>query len=494
MGLHRYVACDLGAESCRVMLGTLDDDHLVTEEIHRFVNDHVTVLGTLRWDVLCIFNELKKGLREVAARGYQIESISTDSWGTDYVYVGAHEPMITCPYHYRDPRTDGVMERAFTVVPAELIYLETGGHFVRWDTVYQMVDDLENRAEILEFSDQFLNMGDYFNYLFSGVGRSEQSLASTTQLFNPKQRQWSRRLIEGFGLPSRIFPEVVPSGTTLGALLPSIAAEVGLRDTQVVAGCSHDTACAVAAVPAEGRDWSYVSSGTWSVMGIEAAQPIINPKSREYNFTNELGYGGTVRIVKNLAGLWLVRECRRQWAKEGQECTYDQLTKMAQESEPLKSLINPGAPRFIEPDNIPEKISYYCRETNQEGPKTPGETIRCILESLALLYRHTLREIVAVTGREASCFHIVGGGSKNQLLNQLAADATQLTVLAGPSEATAIGNLLIQAIALGHLGSLEDLRRTVRGSFPIMTYQPREPSTWQKAYERFRKLVATSQI
>jgi len=489
---HRYVACDLGAESCRVILGTLEDDHLATEEIHRFVNDHVTVFGTLRWDVLRIFDELKKGLRQVAVRGYQIESVSTDSWGVDYVYVRAQEPMITCPYHYRDPRTDSALERAFAVVPANLIYSETGGHFFPNDTLYQMLDDLENRREILELSEQFLNIGDYFNYMFSGVRRAEESLASTTQLFNPQQRKWSRRLIEGFGLPARIFPELVRSGTTLGPLLPSIGTEVGLQGTQVIAGCSHDTACAVAAVPAEGQDWSYVSSGTWSAMGTEVAQPIINPKCREYNFTNEIGYGGTVTFLKNLVGLWLVRECRRQWAKEGQEYAYDQLTKMAQEAEPLKCLINPAAPRFVKPNNMPQKISNYCRETSQEVPRTPGESIRCILESLALLYRKTLGEIATVTGEKARHLHIVGGGSKNLLLNQLAADATQLTVLAGPSEAAAIGNILIQAIGLGHLGSLADLRRVVRRSFPIMTYHPREPSTWQKAYEHFQKLVAKS--
>jgi rhamnulokinase len=492
MSTHHYVACDLGAESCRVILGTLTDDHLAIEEIHRFPNGPVTLFGTLRWDVLRIFDELKNGLRKAAARGHHIDSVSTDSWGVDYVYMRGEEPLLTAPYHYRDPRTDGFFERAFAIVPADLIYSVTGTQFMQVNTLYQMLADLQYRREILELSDQFLNVGDYFNYLFSGVRCAEESVASTTQLFDPRLRKWSQQLIEGFGLPARIFPKLVPSGTKLGPLLPSIAAEVGLRETQVVASCSHDTAAAVAAVPAEGQDWCYISSGTWSLLGIEAAQPIINEKGREYNFANEMGYGGTIRFLKDINGLWMVQECRRQWAKEGQEYTYDELTKMAEEAEPLKCLTNLAATHFVKPNDMPQKISNYCHETNQLPPKTPGQTVRCVLESLALLYHQTLREIAAVTGHQAKCLHIVGGGSKNSLLNQLTADATQLTVLAGPTEATGIGNILIQAIALGHLHSLVDLRRVVRRSFPVVSYQPREASPWQEAYERFQKLTIKS--
>jgi rhamnulokinase len=400
--------------------------------------------------------------------------------------------MLTLPYHYRDPRLDGILQRAFAVVPAEFLYSETGIQFMQYNTLYQLLADFEHRREVLEFSDQFLNIGDYFNYLLSGVRCAEESLASTTQLLSAKQRKWSHYLMEKFQLPARIFPTLVQSGTKLGPLLPSVATEVGLENTQVVAGCSHDTAAAVAAVPAEGHDWCYLSSGTWSLLGIELVEPIINDKSREYNFSNEIGYGGTIRLLKNIVGLWIVQECRRRWAKEDQEYTYDQLTEMAEEAEPLKCLINPAAPRFVGPGDMPEKVLKYCHETGQMPPKTPGETIRCVLESLALLYRKTLEEIVIVTGQKPRYLHIVGGGSRNRLLNQLTADAAQLTVLSGPSEATAIGNVLIQAIALGHLGSLSDLRQVVRHSFPVTTYQPREESTWQEAYERFQKLTAKS--
>lgn len=492
MSQHRYVACDLGAENCRVILGSLSHDHLAIEEIHRFPNRPTNVFGTLRWNVLQIFDELKFGLLKVGARGYRIDSISVDSWGVDYVHLRGQDPLLTLPYNYRDIRTDGALEKAFALVPADLIYSETGIQFMQINTLYQLLDDLEHRREILELSDQFLNIADYFNYLLSGVRCAEESLASTTQLFNPREHEWSWQLVEKFGFPARIFPKLVRSGTKLGPVRHDIGEGVGLEDTQVVAGCSHDTAAAVAGVPAEGENWCYVSSGTWSAVGIELEDPIINAGSLARGFANEIGYGGTILFRKNVVGLWVVQECRREWAREGYEYAYDDLTKVAQEAEPLKSLIDPGASRFVKPGLMPQKIVDYCRETNQPSPRTHGETIRCVLESLALRYREVLREVVAVTGREPKCLHIVGGGSKNQLLNQLTANATQLPVVAGPSEATAIGNILVQASALSHLGSLADLRRVVRKSFPVTLCRPEDELTWMEAYERFQKLTTRS--
>lgn len=462
------------------------------EEIHRFPNRPTNVFGTLRWNVLQIFDELKVGLLKVGALGYRIDSISVDSWGVDYVHLRGQEPLLTLPYNYRDARTDGALEKAFALVPADLIYSETGIQFMQINTLYQLLDDLERRREILELSDQFLNIADYFNYLFSGVRCAEESMASTTQLFNPRERNWSWQLVQKFGFPARIFPKLVRSGTKLGPVRHDIGEEVGLEDTQVVAGCSHDTAAAVAAVPAERENWCYVSSGTWSAVGIELEDPIINAASLAHGFANEMGYGGTVLFRKNVVGLWVVQECRREWAREGYKYAYEDLTKMAHEAEPLRSVIDPTASRFVKPGLMPQKIIDYCRETNQSSPGTHGEIIRCVLESLALRYRKVLREIVTVTSQEPKCLHIVGGGSKNQLLNQLTANATQVPVLAGPSEATAVGNILVQAIALGHLGSLADLRRVVRQSFPLTLCQPEDAPTWMKAYERFQKLTIRS--
>ena len=486
LSTHHYIACDLGAESGRVMLGTLADDRLALEEVHRFPNGPIAVNGSLRWDVLRLFDELKVGLRKVRARGVSVAGLSSDSWGVDFVWLRDHEPLLTAPYHYRDARTDAGFERAFALVTREEIFAETGVQFMTINTLYQMHADVQQRPWVLKAADCFLPIGDYFNYLFSGVAKAEASLASTTQLYNPKRGKWSRPLLKKLGLPKKLFPEVVPSGTVLGAALP----ELGLPGAQVIAACSHDTGAAVAAVPAAGRGWAYLSSGTWSLLGIEAKKPIITDQSREYNFTNEVGYGGRIRFLKNIIGLWILQECRRTWANEGCEYDYEQLEQMAAEAAPLRVLINPDDPRFGRPNDMPQKIVDCCRETGQSPPATHGEVARCVLESLALLYRKTLDELEAVTGQKLTTLHIVGGGSKNKLLNQFSANATGRTVVAGPVEATAAGNVLIQAIALGHLPSLDALRRVVGQSFPVQAYQPQSTAMWQKAYERFRRITS----
>jgi rhamnulokinase len=488
MSPRHYIACDLGAESGRVMLGTLSDDKLSLEEVHRFPNGAVLVNGTLRWDVLRLFDELKTGLRKVVARGLNIQSLSTDSWGVDYVWLKKGEPFLTVPFHYRDARTYGY-KKCFKRVPMWEVYTETGSQFIHINTVYQLEADRDERPWVFAEADGFLLVADYFNYLFSGVAKAERSIASTSQIYNPRKREWSKRLIKLFGFRPDVFPKIVKSGTVLGPLQPALAAEVGMKRIKVIASCSHDTAAAVAAVPAEGKDWAYLSSGTWSLLGIESAKPIIDDKSRYYNFTNEIGYGNTTRFLKNISGMWVVQECRRQWIKEGREYSYAQIVTMAEAAAPLKSLINPTDDRFWKHDRMAEKIADYCRETGQPVPANDGEYARCIFESLALLYRRTLEQIVEVTERKIGVLHIVGGGSQNALLNQFSANATGCLVVAGPVEATAIGNVLIQALALGDLSSLAELRETVRRSFPITTYKPQDEAVWQQAYERFEKLL-----
>jgi len=335
-----------------------------------------------------------------------------------------------------------------------------------------------------------LNIGDYINYLFSGVRCAEESLASTTQLYNPKTRDWSYSIIEKLGLDASLFPKIVPSGTVLGSILPSISDEVGLANLKVVATCSHDTGSAVAAVPSKGTNWAYLSSGTWSLLGIESPTPIITDCSRNANFTNEAGYGGTTRFLKNIVGLWIVQECRRAWAKEGTEYTYSELAALAKDAEPLRSLINPSAARFAKPDDMPAKIAAYCRESGQPVPTEPGQFIRCALESLALLYRSVLEDIESVAGTKIECLHIVGGGTKNQLLSQFSANAIGRKVTAGPVEATAIGNILIQALALGDLKSLDEVRAVVRNSIEVETYKPQDSELWDKAFARQQALPA----
>ncbi len=487
MSTYHYVACDLGAESGRVMLGTLANGKLTLEEVHRFPNGPITINGTLRWDVLRLFDEMKAGLRKVAARGLPVASLSTDSWGVDYVWLRDGEPQLTAAFHYRDPqRSTGAYERVFAVASQDEIFAETGIQFMPINTLYQLHWDMVNRPWLLKCADRFLPIADYYNYLFSGVSKCEASLASTTQLYNPKRKKWSKSLAKKIGLKTKLLPEICPSGAVLGPLLP----EFELPGAQVVATCSHDTGAAVAAVPADGKGWAYISSGTWSLLGIETKKPVINDKSRQYNFTNEVGYGHSIRLLKNIIGLWIVQECRRAWAKQGQEYNYDQITQMAADTPPLKSLIHPNDTRFLAPDNMPHKIADYCRETNQAVPATPGEFIRCTLESLALLYRHVLDQMEDVAGQKLTTLHIVGGGTKNRLLNQFSANATGRTVIAGPVEATAAGNVLIQALALGHIVTLRELRTIVRQSFPVETYQPQDALTWQQAYDRFQKLPA----
>lgn len=485
-----YIACDLGAESGRVMLGHLDNGRLELEEVHRFSNGPSRVLGSLRWNVLRIFDELKIGLKKVAERGIKAESLSVDSWGVDYVLLHGDEPMLSLPYQYRDARTDATFNTALKKATPEVIFEETGIEFMSINTLYQLLADVETHPELLNLAGRFLMIGDYFNYLFSGAAKAEESLASTSQVYNPRTRSWSKELVQIFGFPERLFPEVVPSGTVLAPVTAELIEETNLDTaTQVIATCTHDTGCAVAAVPAEpGDDWAYLSSGTWSLIGLELPEPLINSDVQRANFTNELGLGGTSRFLKNIVGLWILQECRRAWAGAGIEYDYAQLTKLAEEAEPLRSLINPNDPRFLKPFDMPAKVQCFCEQTGQPVPETPGQFVRCIFESLALLYRQTLDEICAITGRTVRKLHIVGGGSKSRLLNHFAANATGRTVIAGPVEATAIGNVLIQAIALGHLESHAALRDTVRSSFPVETFEPADTGTWDAAYQRFKKL------
>jgi rhamnulokinase len=487
MNPRYYIACDLGAESGRVMLGALEEGKLELEEVHRFSNGPARVLGSYRWDTLRIFEELKAGLRKIAERGIAARSLSVDSWGVDYVLTREGEPQLAIPYHYRDARTEKTYEAALKKAGPERIFEQTGIQFMPINTLYQFIAD-QQQPEILAVTERFLLIGDYYNYLFSGRGVAEESLASTTQMYDPRGRTWSRDLIGLFGFDERIFPEVVPSGTILGPVLEGIVQETGLDGVQVVATCSHDTGAAVAAVPAEGDDWAYLSSGTWSLIGVELPRPLINDAVRSANFTNEAGHGGTTRFLKNISGLWLLQECRRAWAKEGTEYGYEELTHLALETEPLRSLVNPNAAKLARPEQMPRKIQEECEARGEPVPSTPGQITRCILESLALTYRISFEQLRELTGRPLARLHIVGGGSQSKLLNQAAADAIGCTVIAGPVEATAIGNVLVQAIAMKDIESLADLRRTVRDSFPVTTYKPRDRQAWDAAFDRFSRL------
>lgn len=471
------------------MLGTLDQNRLALEELHRFPNEPVKAGGSLHWNVANLFDELKAGLKKAAARQLPIASISTDSWGVDYLLLDATGAIISPTFHYRDPRCEQGVKNACAKVDWKTIFAETGIQFMALNTIFQLAAE---SAERLQQARQILGIGDGFNFMLSGVAWAEQSMASTFQLYNPRAKTWSRRLLEALNLPRELFPPIVPSGTRLGKLRREIARETGLPEIDVLATCSHDTGAAVAAVPASGQNWAYLSSGTWSLMGVEWPTPVINDACRELNFTNEIGFGETVRLLKNIVGLWIVQECRRDWARAGRELDYAALTELAADAPPFVALINPADPRFLGPDDMPAKIAAFCRETGQPPPANPGATIRCVLESLALLYRRTLEQIEQLIGQKIQRLHIVGGGSKNALLNQFTADALRIPVVTGPVEATAAGNVLIQAITLGHLPSLAAARTVVRESMQIKSLTPGHVARWNDAYQRFERLLTAT--
>jgi len=480
--MRHYLAFDLGAESGRAMLGTISDDALTLEELHRFPNIPVRLPTGLYWDTLRLFHEILEGLRLVG-RERKLAGIGIDTWGVDFALLGPDGALVDNPRHYRDARNNGMLERTFAVVPREEIFAHTGIQFMQLNTLYQLHAMKLAGSPALTVARTLLMMPDLFNYWLTGVMRAELSDASTTQFYNPIKKRWAFELLEALGLPTGILPEIVPSGTLLGPLLPHVADQTGAGEVPVYATCCHDTASAVAAVPAEGNDWCYISSGTWSLMGVELPEPVINQRSLELNFTNELGAAGTVRFLKNIAGMWLLQECRRAWALEGREYSYEELARMAAGAPPFTAVIDPDA--FLEPGRMPQKIAEFCRQTGQTPPADPPAICRSILESLALRYRQVLESLESLLGRRLARIHIVGGGSRNQVLNQFVADATGRQVVAGPAEATAAGNVIVQAIGSGLLSGVSQARRLIRRSFPVAVFEPRPQADWDRAYDRF---------
>jgi rhamnulokinase len=470
--MNRFLAIDLGAETGRAMLGTLDSGRLTLEELHRFPNTAVRLPTGLYWDTLRLFHEIRHALlicgRE---RKIQLDGIGIDTWGVDFGLLGADGALVDNPRHYRDSRTSGMLEKTFAVVGRQEIFSETGIQFMPLNTLYQLQAMRLAGSPALHTARKLLFMPDLFNYWLTGEMRAEVSIASTSQFYNPIKKQWAIGLFRRLNLPERILPGLSPSGTRLGTLLPEIAEWSSLDSSiPVYATACHDTAAAVAAVPAEGQGWCYISSGTWSLMGVELDAPIINEQSLALNFTNEVGAGNKIRFLKNIAGLWLLQECRRAWALDGRDYGYEELPKLAAEAPPAGMLIDPDA--FPEPGRMPARIAEYCRARGSQAPDEPGEMTRLILESLADTYRKVLNNLENLIGRPIDRIHIVGGGSRNRLLNQLAANATGRTVIAGPTEATAAGNILVQAIGAGVVSGLAEARQIVKRSFPLETYQP----------------------
>lgn len=486
----KILAFDLGAESGRGLLGLFDGDKLRLEVVHRFPNGGVPTLDSLHWDVLRLFSEMLTTLRKTRAEHGDIASLGVDTWGVDFALLGRGGTLLGNPRHYRDPHTETIMDEAFPRVPRREIFRQTGIQFMRFNSLFQLLALQRDRSPLLEVAENLLFIPDLFHYWFTGVKANEYTDASTSQLLDPATRTWARGLIHSFGLPEKIFGSIVMPGTVLGPLRPAIATDCGLTPVPVIAPATHDTAAAVAAVPAEGNSWAYISSGTWSLMGAEIAEPLTGDAVQEANFTNEGGVGGTIRLLKNIMGLWLVQECRRSWEKQGKTYTYDELARLAGDAPPFVSLANPDHSSFYLPPSMPAAIAEFCRKTNQPAPSEPGAVIRCALESLALRYRWVLEKLETLLGRKLEKIHIVGGGSQNTLLCQFAADACNRPVVAGPVEATAIGNVLVQALGLGLVGSLDQARTVVRQSFDVRTFSPRQPEAWHEPYQRFCQLLS----
>lgn len=493
MAQRVYLAVDLGAESGRVMAGTLERPRIRLEEVHRFPNGPVDIAGSRRWDVLRLWSDILEGLQKAAtAFGDQIVSIGVDTWGVDYVLLSEKDELVGQPYNYRDPRTDGVMPQTFDRISREEVFETTGLQFMQINTLYQLVAMQLADPQLLEVAARFLMMPDFFHWLLCGSRVVEFTNATTTQLVQARDRTWATGMMRKLDLPPEIFPEIVPPGTRLGTLRDEVARRTGLSRIDVVAPATHDTGSAVAAVPTANSgkaNWAYISSGTWSLIGVEVQEAILTADALAQNVTNEGGIDGTYRLLKNVMGLWLVQECRRSFARQGRDYEYATLTKLAEDAEPFRSLIDPDSHEFLSPADMATAIQDWCRSHGEPVPETDGQLVRCALESLALRYRSVLAGIETLTGETVEVIHVVGGGCRNALLNQFTANACGKPVVAGPVEATALGNVLVQARAAGDIGTLAEIRQIVRDSSELTEFAPTEVGSWNAAAERFAKLT-----
>ncbi|MCZ6796193.1 MAG: rhamnulokinase [Planctomycetota bacterium] len=473
-----YLAIDLGAESGRAILGHLESGELKTEEVHRFANEPVLLGDTLTWDFPRLFREIVEGIRRAGERtAGRLAGIAVDSWGVDFGLLDASGDLLANPVHYRDSRTRGMLDEVLALMGREELYQVTGNQFLELNTLVQLVALKKRTPEVLYVAEKMLLVADLVSHFLCGEAVAELTLASTTQLLDAETRQWSHQIYEVFGIPEKILPDIVEAGTVLAPLRRGIAEEAGLEESPPVIACaSHDTASAVAAVPVRGRgNWAYISSGTWSLVGVELEEAQLGDEALAHNFTNEVGAFGTVRFLRNVNGLWLLQECRRQWAREGREIDYAELAEIAASAPPARSWIHPNSAQFFDSGDMPRRIQASCEESGQPVPSTRGEILRCAIESLARAYLEVLRAIEQVTDQRIDELHIVGGGSRQHLLNQLTANVLGVPVIAGPSEAAAVGNLLLQAKATGEIADLEQLRSVVASSFELKTYRPREP-------------------
>jgi rhamnulokinase len=488
MDLHRFLAFDLGAESGRAVVGTLQDGRLALEEISRFPNEPVVVHNTLYWDVLALHNNILKGLREYSRRyGDAVDGVGIDTWGVDFGLLSRCGELLQTPVHYRDRRTEGMLEEARARITPEEMFRRTGMSLMSFNTSLQLLSLRVSQNPVLDYASTLLMMPDLLAYFLAGRKCCERTDAITTQLYDPWERGWNEEVIRKLDLPLSLLPELVDPGTILGELLGSVREKVGLKGGVVIAPCTHDTASAVAAVPAQGGDWAFLSCGTWSVVGALTPEVVTSPEAFAAGVFNELTLQSYF-LCRNIMGLWLLQQARATWEREGETYSYEELGKLAGQAPEGGPVINPDAPRFLPPQDMPQSIREYCVQTRQRIPHGVGETARCILESLAFAYRQRLEQLAAMLGRTFQVLHLVGGGSKNSLLCQLTANATGLPVLAGPSEATVAGNVMVQALAKNCVSTPAEIREVVRRSSELVEYEPRDTRRYQERYGEYLRL------
>ena len=484
----RVLAFDFGASSGRAIIGCFDGEKITLEEVHRFSNDPVSVGGTVYWDVLRLFYEIKQGIIKARMAG-GFDSIGIDTWGVDFGLIDKEGKLMENPIHYRDARTVGMVDEAFKTMPREKIYGITGIQFMELNTLFQLISLKKNRPWMLERADKMLFMPDLFAYMLTGKMCAEYSIASTSQIIDLKTKSWSKELLEAFGIKEDIFAPLVKPGTVLGMLTPEICEECGVDPVPVISVCGHDTQSAITSVPCEDGKFAFLSSGTWSLFGTELEKPIVNETSLNINITNEGGFDDTVGFLKNIIGLWLIQESRRQWQRQGEDYSYADLEKLALAAEPFKCFIDPDAPEFVPHGNIPKRVQEFCEKTGQYVPQTVGEIMRCIYESLAMKYKLTFEKLCECTERDYPVIHVIGGGTKDTLLCQLTANSCNRTVKAGPIEATVMGNVAVQLMSDNSVADISEARKIVANSSELKVYEPADVEKWEEAYADFLKIV-----
>ena len=490
MNALNVLGIDLGASSGRAMLGTLEGKKLTIREIHRFLNEPVTLCGRFVWDMPRLFHEIKQALLKLSKSGETVDAIGIDTWGVDFGLLDKNGHLLSLPVHYRDARTNGIPEKVRAIIPDEELFARTGIAFNSFNTLYQLCAMKEEGDPALESAQDLLFLPDLLAYFLTGRKGTEYTIASTSQLLDPFKRDWDRELMEKLGIPAHIFGEVKLPGTVRGTLLPEIAKECGVAEIPVIAIGGHDTASAVAAVPAQEKDFAYISSGTWSLLGAEVQKPLCTEGVMKANYTNEGGVDGSIRLLKNIMGLWIIQECKREWDRRGSETSFGELVELSMQAPAFKAILDVDDACFLAPGDMPARIQAYCAKSGQPVPEGKGEISRVIYESLALKYRWAIERLEEdMLKKPIEALHIVGGGSKNALLNRFTAEAIKRPVIAGPDEGTIIGNLLVQAQALGAISGIRELREVVENSFPTKTFLPEtDGKAWDEAYQRYLKV------